>query len=194
MLSLNGSPLANPYELGLGWFAGIEMGEDDGDEKNGAEKGLDNEKIPPRREQPGLQRSKSMIKIKRDPSLGASLRSTHSRSNSQSSLVAETQSTPAHSQPPPQYQTYDHTQTPRYQPQSEMTPRPLPTTPFMHTQPLTALVSIPTSDGHLLEFDPLQTSPGALDALDGISDSAKKGAREEMGRLVKMAVERWKIG
>jgi hypothetical protein len=58
---------------------------------------------------------------------------------------------------------------------------------------VTALVTIPTKDGHLLEFDPLQTSPGTLDALEGISDSAKKQAREEMARLVQAAVNMWKI-
>jgi hypothetical protein len=55
------------------------------------------------------------------------------------------------------------------------------------------LVAIPTKDGHLLEFDPLQTSPGALNALEGITDSAKKQARVEMGRLVQAAVDKWKI-
>jgi hypothetical protein len=56
-----------------------------------------------------------------------------------------------------------------------------------------ALVTIPTKDGHLLEFDPLQTSPGALDALEGITDSSKKQAREEMGRLMQAAVSKWSI-
>jgi hypothetical protein len=55
------------------------------------------------------------------------------------------------------------------------------------------LLSIPTKDGHLLEFDPLQTSPGALDALDGITASAKKQAKEDVGRLVQAAVDKWKV-
>jgi hypothetical protein len=184
MLSLNGSPLANPYELGLGWFAGVEGGEHevktksgDGDSRGG-------------RGRSGLKKSKSIINIRRDPSLAHSHTTTHSRTNSNSTNPqsnhsrsnSNTQQTP-HSQPPPQYQR-----------QGDATPRPFPTTPAPGSyHPVSALVAIPTSDGHLLEFDPLQTSPGALDALDGITDSAKKGAREEMGRLVKMAVERWKI-
>ena len=56
-----------------------------------------------------------------------------------------------------------------------------------------ALVTIPTKDGHLLEFDPLQTSPGTLDALEGITDSAKKQAKEDMARLVQTAMAKWKI-
>ncbi|KAG2081066.1 hypothetical protein BD769DRAFT_1734392 [Suillus cothurnatus] len=56
-----------------------------------------------------------------------------------------------------------------------------------------AVVAISTSDGHVLEFDPLQMSPRALNALVGITDSAKKQAREEMGRLVQAAVNKWSI-
>ena len=73
-------------------------------------------------------------------------------------------------------------------PNNQTTPRPLP-----HLRSFSALVAIPTKDGHLLEFDPLQTSPGALSALEGITDSAKKQARVEMGRLVQAAVDKWKI-
>lgn len=66
------------------------------------------------------------------------------------------------------------------------TPRPLART-------ASALVSVPLADGQLLEFDPLQASPGALEQLEGVSDSAKKHAREEMVKLVEAAVRRWKI-
>jgi hypothetical protein len=55
------------------------------------------------------------------------------------------------------------------------------------------MVTVPLADGQLLEFDPLQASPGALDALEGITDSAKKHARDEMVKLVEAAVQRWKI-
>ena len=74
---------------------------------------------------------------------------------------------------------------------NQTTPRPVP--PHRHLRSFSALVAIPTKDGHLLEFDPLQTSPGALDALEGITDSAKKHARAEMGRLMQAAVDKWKI-
>jgi hypothetical protein len=72
---------------------------------------------------------------------------------------------------------------------NQTTPRPA----LPHRRSFSALVAIPTKDGHLLEFNPLQTSPGALDALEGITDSAKKQARAEMGRLVQAAVDKWKI-
>ena len=74
-------------------------------------------------------------------------------------------------------------------PNNQTTPRPA----LPHLRSFSALVAIPTKDGHLLEFDPLQTSPGALNALEGITDSAKKQARVEMGRLVQAAVDKWKI-
>jgi hypothetical protein len=61
------------------------------------------------------------------------------------------------------------------------------------TKPVAALVSVPTADGHLLEFDPFRTSPGEIDALEGITNSAKKKAKEDMRSLVKEAVERWRI-
>ena len=54
-------------------------------------------------------------------------------------------------------------------------------------------MSVQTRDGHVLEFNPLQTSPEELDALEGITDSAKKQAKEDMARMVQLAVERWKL-
>lgn len=45
----------------------------------------------------------------------------------------------------------------------------------------------------MLEFDPLQASPGSIDALNGITESAKKQAKQEMSRLVQTAVDKWKI-
>lgn len=56
-----------------------------------------------------------------------------------------------------------------------------------------AMVAIPTKDGHLLEFDPLQTSPGAIDALGDISESAKKQAKGDVTRLVRAAMEKWTV-
>ncbi|KAF9778670.1 hypothetical protein BJ322DRAFT_482112 [Thelephora terrestris] len=62
-------------------------------------------------------------------------------------------------------------------------------------QPLPAQVhvTVPTVDGFFLEFNPLLVSPGALNELEGITDDAKKHAREEMVRLVKEAVSKWTI-
>jgi len=55
------------------------------------------------------------------------------------------------------------------------------------------MVAVPTKDGHVLEFDPLHTTPAEIDALEGITDSAKKQARADIARLVMQAVELWKI-
>ena len=163
MLSVNGSPLANPYELGLEWFAEggdsePEAGDDDdpGNAGDGGGEGA------------GRGRRKSII-VRRDPSFSfqAPIPNAHTglqRTASHSTLFA-----PPSSQPKPTHHT----------------------TPF---PPSLARITLPTTDGHLLEFDPLRTSPGALDALEGISDSAKKHAREEMGRLVSAAVQKWSLG
>jgi len=56
-----------------------------------------------------------------------------------------------------------------------------------------ARVAVPTRDGHLLEFNPLLTSPAALDKLEGITDSAKKQAKEDMSKLVQAAVAKWNV-
>jgi hypothetical protein len=175
MLSLNGSPLANPYELGLEWFAGggvdsdSESNDDEAGEKGAGKDG-------------GKRKRAKSIVIRRDPSFsfqsapmpnsnGRTLR----RTTSQSSLF-----------PPSSQSTNPHSS--QLSKSHITTPGPTPRVPST-----TALVTIPTKDGHLLEFDPLQTSPGTLDALEGITDSAKKQAREEMGRLVQAAVSKWSI-
>ena len=54
-------------------------------------------------------------------------------------------------------------------------------------------VTVPTVDGFFLEFNPLLVSPSALNELEGITEDAKKQAREEMVRLVKEAVSKWTI-
>jgi hypothetical protein len=182
MLSLNGSPLANPYQIGLGWFSGLASGDDDAND-------LGREDVPPQvngtkaaMERPKLKKSKSQINIRRDPSLVSSHHSrsrTMSQTSAASALHSRTKSSnrtaalsTAHAQ--------NHSTADLLLPSSQ-------------GPQLAALISLPTSDGHLLEFDPIRTSPGQLDALDGITDSAKRGAREEMGRLMKMVTEQWKI-
>ncbi|TFK28006.1 hypothetical protein FA15DRAFT_692097 [Coprinopsis marcescibilis] len=183
MLSVNGSPIANPFQFGMGWFKGVEMGEDD-DAEDSTETGTGASRT--------LKRSKSSIVIRRDPSVAFS--NLHSRTASQASLFAPSNTDSSIS---------DHDSQPSIQPGSgfRFPPnRPLPTVNGLeatprptHTRSFSAMVAIPTKDGHLLEFDPLQTSPGALDALEGITDSAKKQARTQMGKLVQAAVEMWKL-
>lgn len=148
MLSLNGSPLANPFShSGHGTTQ-------------------------------TLKRTQSNISIRRDPSFISGL---PPRADSQSSFYAGIGGT---SSKPHSRNNSDATLAESTSSSSFETPYPL-------TKKYT--VSISTKDGHILEFDPLQTSPKALDALEGITDSAKKQAREEMGRLVEAAVDKWKI-
>ncbi|KAH9080660.1 hypothetical protein EDB83DRAFT_2340717 [Lactarius deliciosus] len=157
MLSVNGSPLANPYELGLDWLA-----EDGAEEEGGA---------PSR---PILRRTASNIVIRRDPSFVTPSTTTPGNLNHQAK----------HSRSDSQSQNH--------QPHSRSNSRP---GAIAASNPghMAARVAVPTRDGHLLEFDPLLTSPGALDKLEGITDSAKKQAKEDMSRLVKAAVAKWNV-
>jgi len=192
MLSVNGSPLANPYQFGLEWFRGVEMGESVEQHVGG---GAEETNAGGQTRQ--LKKTKSNIIIRRGPSI---LKSDGSRTESQLSFhtTPETVSPQEQSQPihsystkPPSYSSqFPHPPTTQAFLEVQTTPKSIPN----HTRSFSALVAIPTKDGHLLEFDPLQTSPGGLDALEGITDSAKKQARMEMGRLVQAAVDKWKIG
>ena len=197
MLSVNGSPLANPYEFGLGWFKGIDMTEmcsdDDSRDTQKIELGGDRT----------LKRTRSGIIIRRDPSVAfpATMNGYHSRTDSQASFYtassqasSQATSSSSHSREnsfvsnsQPNFSGFRFPAPPTTN--NQTTPRPA----LPHQRSFSALVAIPTKDGHLLEFDPLQTSPGALNALEGITDSAKKQARAEMGRLVQAAVDKWKI-
>ncbi|KAI9443102.1 hypothetical protein H4582DRAFT_1922358 [Lactarius indigo] len=157
MLSVNGSPLANPYELGLEWLA-----EDGTEEEGGA---------PSR---PILRRTASNIVIRRDPS-----------------FVAPSSNTPGNHNHQARHSRSD-SQSQNHQPHSRSNSRP-GAIAASNSGHMAARVAVPTRDGHLLEFDPLLTSPGALDKLEGITDSAKKQAKEDMSRLVKAAVAKWNI-
>jgi hypothetical protein len=193
MLSVNGSPLANPYEFGLGWFKGIEAQ---------MEEDLPDTQLPGQTAGVrSLKRSKSSIVIRRDPPVAypANADASHSRTDSQLSFYTASSRTTSstHSRensqlsqlPAPPTTNLGAFRFPSSRPMnsSDSTPRPI------HTRSYSALVAIPTKDGHVLEFDPLQTSPGSLDALEGISDSAKKHARVEMGKLIQATVDKWKI-
>ncbi|KAJ3910681.1 hypothetical protein F5879DRAFT_4856 [Lentinula edodes] len=163
MLSLNGSPLANPF-----WTDGL---------------------LPPDSRSSGdmgeprtLKRTQSNISIRRDPSFVSGL---PPRADSQSSFYPGTSSKP-HSRNNSDATLAESTTGPY-----SGLPKTSFETPYAPTKKY--MVTISTKDGHILEFDPLQTSPKALDALEGITDSAKKQAREEMGRLVEAAVDKWKI-
>ncbi|KAG8214888.1 hypothetical protein J3R82DRAFT_10059 [Butyriboletus roseoflavus] len=189
MLSVNGSPLANPYTLGLGWFTGEDIEEETLLQGKGKEKQTDNHASRT------LQRVNSFV-IRRDPSVSLAAEpqpqtngthsQTHTRTNSQTQNVAP--HTATHSRSNSRTQLLSSSDA--VPPLSNNPPVPLATVP---SSSASALVSIPMKDGHLLEFDPLSTSPRALDKLVGITDSAKKQAKEEMARLVKEAVRKWVI-
>ncbi|KAI9456170.1 hypothetical protein F5148DRAFT_1151379 [Russula earlei] len=166
MLSINGSPLANPYELGLEWLAeaGDDPGEREGDRGAGGKGGKEDVVHG----QMMLRRTASNIVIRRDLSL---VTATGSNTSNSSHHRAK----PSHSQS----QTQLHSR-------SDMAAT-------SNSGHLAARVAVPTRDGHLLEFDPLLTSPGALDKLEGITDSAKKQAKEDMSKLVQAAVAKWNV-
>ncbi|KAJ7780583.1 hypothetical protein DFH07DRAFT_435710 [Mycena maculata] len=197
MLSVNGSPIANPYDV---WQDAPEGGPD---------------------QARTLKRTKSNITIQRDPSFSlavtgspssrplsraASQSSLASHHPSSSSLSSMSGNTTMHAQPAPLAHPHLHAHTKSQTqflqfkfPQSHSQPaEPTETSaarrPFTHSRSQSTLpITLSTTDGHLLAFDALQTSPGELDALEGISDSAKKQAREEMRMLVRAAVDKWTI-
>ncbi|KAK7056737.1 hypothetical protein VNI00_002454 [Paramarasmius palmivorus] len=168
MLSINGSPLANPLLFPQGPIEGLPSSGVEGKT---------------------LKRTNSTIAIRPDPLFAlrdGSKQGIHSRSNSQLSF-----------HPPSTTHSRNNSEVTLISPSETQTfDDVVPSTPEMRHSTITRAysVTIATKDGHILEFDPLQTSPSALDALEGITDSAKKQAREEMGRLVQAAVDKWKVG
>ncbi|CCL99257.1 uncharacterized protein FIBRA_01272 [Fibroporia radiculosa] len=187
MLSINGSPLANPYQLGLNGYLQTVA---EGDPLGRADSDSSEHELP----RPTLQKKNSIIV--RSSSLSSqsnprALNGLHSRTNSQSSVFAQSHTSRA------EHSSNSHTNAngagssrTNNPPDDAIPPEGAQENPFLS---LSALVSVPTKDGHVLEFDPLRTSPEELDALEGISDGAKKQAKEDMARLIQAAVERWKI-
>lgn len=172
MLSINGSPLANPYELGLEWLAESDT-EEEGRGRGagaGAGGGVD---VPARMT---LRRTASNIIIRPDPSsfVVASAKNTSNNLNNNNQAAARSRGDSNSQQTQPQL----------------VRSRSVASNQGGH---MAARVAFPTRDGHLLEFDPLLTSPGALDKLEGITDSAKKQAKEDMSKLVQAAVAKWTV-
>ncbi|KAH8104720.1 hypothetical protein BXZ70DRAFT_1005229 [Cristinia sonorae] len=186
MLSVNGSPLANPYQLGMGfagWLsANPDMPATDGNLKNP--------------QQPHTHKRTNSIIVR-----SASGSHTHTRTNSQagSSLQASQLSSTSQT-----HSRSNSSHTNGFVPTRNKTPPDdaqnnrdndpkTPMRPSLSLPTPAAMVAVPTKDGHVLEFDPLNTTPAEIDALEGITDSAKKQARADIGRLVMQAVELWKI-
>ncbi|KAG6334704.1 hypothetical protein ID866_4383 [Astraeus odoratus] len=192
MLSVNGSPLANPYSLGLGWFAGGDEDDESGHTQGvtapltGKKGGKEKTNVTSQT----VTRTNSIV-IRRDPSLVLATSSQPRNHDLQSSSRVNSHSTaPTHSRNNSRTQMAYPDPSATVTPKSNPAPLPLASVP---SGSASALVSLPIKDGHRIEFDPLTTSPSALDALVGITDSAKKVAREEMARLVKEAVRKWII-
>ncbi|TFK52516.1 hypothetical protein OE88DRAFT_1807405 [Heliocybe sulcata] len=103
----------------------------------------------------------------------------HSRGNAQAAKP------PSISKPPSSSHARTHSRTDSASSNSD----PAPSTPA----PARALISVPIRDGRILQFDPLEASPAMLDELEGITDSAKKQARDDMAKLVRAALDKWKL-
>lgn len=69
----------------------------------------------------------------------------------------------------------------------------VPHTPPKIRRTASAVVMLPTTTGEVIELDPLSTSPGTVDALEGLTASTKKMAKEEMVKFVTEAVARWNV-
>ena len=174
MLSVNGSPIANPYQLGLNsWLQTVAELEDESVDLDGNKDVM--------RESKTLKKGSNIIV--RSSTAPLATGGSHSRSNSVISHASHSRSNSQSTMA----QSLSRTNTSHELQASSRshTPAPVPS--------LTALVSVPTIDGHLLEFDPLRTAPEEIDALQGISESAKKQAKEDMMHLIQAAVQRWNI-
>ncbi|KAI0632017.1 hypothetical protein C8Q77DRAFT_1218560 [Trametes polyzona] len=175
MLSVNGSPLANPYQLDLkNWFKAVAEGDGadaepaGSSEANGGNRGLGKLGVPGGSK---LKKQRSIV-VRSASNSSVTSHGGHSRSTSQASTLVASQS------------GLDQ----RISGASSSAELPLST-----TASVSALLSVQTKDGHVLEFNPLQTSPEELDALEGITDSAKKQAKEDMARLIQVTMQRWKL-
>lgn len=181
LMSINGSPLAISHQHG---YFGEAIDEE--------EEGADNEQssLGDRR----IGKRASTIIVRRDPSFSFAPqpngRIPLSRNTSHSSLATASQPTTnsqSHSQPRSQPSSSQLTQ---HSSSSSVPSHPPSSQSFSQAS---AVVRVPTRDGHLLEFDPLLTSPDELEALQEITASAKKQAKEDMTRLVHAALAKWKI-
>ena len=162
-MSVNGTPLAFPKSRD---YADSNHPEGEGD--SGSSKARIN----------GHKRANSII-VRADPTFSQGSQSsnssssnirTHSRANSQSQ---------------------SHSRNPSVQTQASS--KTAASAEKVVTSSIRALVHVPTKDGHVLEFDPLLTSPEELADLPGITDSAKKQAKQDMTLLIQSALAKWKI-
>ncbi|KZT19526.1 hypothetical protein NEOLEDRAFT_1245788 [Neolentinus lepideus HHB14362 ss-1] len=159
LLSVNGSPLANPLWNGM----------------NGHDK-MEGPSNRPGFNGRGHKRVNSITILK---NLSSRAGPSHSRTNSQAEKPISS------SKPSSSSHNRTHTRTDSASSTSDHAP-PTPA-------PARAFVSVPIRDGRVLQFDPLEASPTMLDELEGITESAKKQARDDMAKLVKAALDKWKL-
>ena len=183
MMSVNGSPLANPLQLGLDGYLKTVTGSDTDD--LGDTDGSDTEGPRYPNTLQTLKKKSSIIIRSTSVSSSHLSQSGHSRTNSQSSLAQSQVSRPGHSRNASRTETNGFVPNGNHHPPNGENPAPLLS--------LSAFVSVPTKDGHVLEFDPLRTSPEEIDALDGITEGAKQQAKEDLARMIQAAMDRWKI-
>ncbi|CAE6478395.1 unnamed protein product [Rhizoctonia solani] len=179
MLSVNGSPLANPLD------PDYDAAQDDHPQLDGGK--------PARSPKPKpnhLSKDGSSIRIRPKNSRSAtSFAIRHPSASSTSTLVS-------YDIPSSTSSTLNSQHSAKQLPSGPSTSQlqlDVPRTPSRIRRTASALVILPTTSGEVLELDPLVASPGAVDALEGISDSAKKMAKEEMVRFVTEAVAKWNV-
>ncbi|KAG9102300.1 hypothetical protein FRC06_002145 [Ceratobasidium sp. 370] len=186
LLSANGSPLANPLDPDYDIPPEDQLNLDGGKQ--------------PRSPKPRLNLSKNMSSIRIRPSTSHSAASIsqvfgqsqsgairHPSASSTSTLVSNHDFPPSNSST---LNSHSHHEPASAKSASSQQPH----TPPRVQRSFSAVVLLPTTTGQVLEFDPSLTGPGAVDALPGISDSAKKKAKEEMIRFMTEAIARWNVG
>ncbi|KAF8710803.1 Nbl1 / Borealin N terminal, partial [Rhizoctonia solani] len=179
MLSINGSPLANPLDPDYDVAHDDRLNLDSG-------KGRRSPKAKPNH----LSKQGSSIRVRPNNSRSTtSLAIRHPSASSTSTLVSYDIPSSTSSTLNSQHSAKHLTSAPSTS-QSQLD---IPRTPSKIRRTASALVMLPTTSGEVLELDPLVASPGAVDALEGISDSAKKMAKEEMVRFVTEAVAKWNV-
>ncbi|KAG8762360.1 hypothetical protein FRC11_009663 [Ceratobasidium sp. 423] len=183
MLSVNGSPLANPLD------PDYDVAPDDQLELDGG-KAVRSPKPKPNH----LSKQGSSIRIRPHNSRSAtSFAIRHPSASSTSTLVSydipSSTSSTLNSHSGSQHSAKQLPSAPS----TSQLQLDVPRTPSRIRRTASALVMLPTTSGEVLELDPLVASPGAVDALEGISDSAKKMAKEEMVRFVTEAVAKWNV-
>ncbi|KAG8699632.1 hypothetical protein FRC09_006492 [Ceratobasidium sp. 395] len=184
LLSANGSPLANPLDPGYDIPPEDQLDLDSGKQSKSPKPRLNLSKSKSSiRIRPNHPRSATSISQVLGQSQSGAIR--HPSASSTSTLVSN------HDFPPSNSSTLNSHS--HHESASGKTEPLQPHTPPRIQRSASAVVLLPTTSGEVLELDPLLASPGAVDALEGISDSAKKMAKEEMVRFVTEAVARWNV-